>query len=306
MQHVTVLLREVIGVLKPKDGGRYFDGTLGGGGHAKAILEASAPGGKLAGTDLDPGAIAMLKSEFCPYRDRVHLFHANFTAVDTICATLGWGSLSGIVLDLGLSSLLLDDPDRGFAFSKEGRLDMRFSPQAPLSAYEVVNIYSEEMLVHILQTYGEERFAPRIARAIVNSRPIETTTALAACIGAAIPRRFWPKRIHPATRTFQAIRMEVNAEIDNLEAFLPKAASLLEPEGVMAIVSFHSLEDRIVKHFFAGTRVPMHHPVPCMSDSRQEPILERIFKQPVTPSPAEIRDNPRARSARLRAARRGA
>jgi len=291
-------------VLAPVDGGRYFDGTLGGGGHARAILEASAPGGSLAGTDLDPAVIERLRHELAPYEKRVNLFHANFSAIDTICAELQWHSLDGIILDLGLSSLQLADATRGFAFSQAGPLDMRFSPDSNLSAHTIVNTYDEPDLARIIRTLGEERFASRIAHAIVAARPIETTTELADCVSRAIPRRFWPPHIHPATRTFQALRMEVNAELENLKRFLPKAAELLAPGGVLAVIAFHSLEDRIVKQFIAGPESREHHPVLPVKPVRTGPILERISRKSTTPSVDEVRSNPRARSAHLRAARR--
>lgn len=304
MHHVSVLLKEVMEVLEPVDGGRYFDGTLGGGGHARAILEASAPNGSLAGTDLDPAVITHLTNEFAPYGKRAHLFHANFSTIDTICEKLNWENIDGIILDLGLSSLQLADAQRGFAFSQTGRLDMRFSPDAPLSAHTLVNTYAEGDLARIIRTLGEERFAGRIARAIVESRPIETTTDLAECVSRAIPRRFWPPHIHPATRTFQAIRMEVNAELDNLRDFLPKAANLLAPGGIMAVIAFHSLEDRLVKQFFAGPASREHHPVLPVKPVPTGPVFQRLTKKSATPSSDEVHSNPRARSARLRAARR--
>lgn len=291
-------------MLAPVDGGRYFDGTLGGGGHARAILEASSPGGVLAGTDLDPAVIERLTSELAPYGERVHLIHANFSAIDTICAELEWHSLNGIILDLGLSSLQLADGARGFAFSQTGPLDMRFSPDSPLSAHMIVNTYDEPDLTRIIRTLGEERFAARIAHAIVTDRPIETTTELADCVSRAIPRRFWPPHIHPATRTFQALRMEVNAELENLKGFLPKAAELLAPGGVLAVIAFHSLEDRIVKQFIAGPEGREHYPVLPVKPVRTGPILERVTKKSAVPSVDEVHSNPRARSARLRAARR--
>jgi len=291
-------------VLAPVDGGRYFDGTLGGGGHARAILEASSPGGHLAGTDLDPAVIERLEREFAPYGERVHLVHANFSEIDEICARLDWQALNGIVLDLGLSSLQLADAARGFAFSQTGPLDMRFSPESRVSAHTLVNTYDEPELARIIRTLGEERFASRIAHTIVTNRPIETTTELADCVSRAIPRRFWPRHIHPATRTFQALRMEVNAEIENLTGFLPKAARLLAPGGVLAVISFHSLEDRIVKQFIAGPEEREHHPVLPFKPARTGPILERITKKSAVPGMDEVHSNPRARSARLRAARR--
>jgi 16S rRNA (cytosine1402-N4)-methyltransferase len=304
MRHVTVLLKEVVQVIAPRDGGKYFDGTLGGGGHTRAILEASVPSGMLAGTDLDNEAVTRLSEEFKPFGERAHFFCANFTSIDTVCESLGWDSLAGIVLDLGVSSFQLDMPQKGFSFSKDAPLDMRFESGAELSAYDVVNGYDEEELARIIWEYGEERFSRRIAGKIVEGRPVQSTTALAGIIAAAIPRKFWPANIHPATRTFQAIRIEVNRELENLKAFLPKAASLLEPGGVMAVISFHSLEDRIVKRFFAGP-VPdvSARGIPVRIDTGN-PVMERVTKKPVLPSPEEIEANPRARSAKLRAARR--
>ncbi len=291
-------------MIAPRDGGRYFDGTLGGGGHAQAILDASAPTGMLAGTDLDADAVSKLQETFRSFGSRASFFRGNYTSIDTVCTTLGWESLSGVVLDLGVSSFQLDMADKGFSFSKEAPLDMRFESEAGLSAYDVVNRYEEKELARVIWEYGEERFSRRIAGKIACNRPVETTTALADLVSGAIPRKFWPVNIHPATRTFQAIRIEVNRELDNLREFLPKAATLLEPGGVMAIISFHSLEDRIVKQFFAGP-VPdisaREIPVPAGTDM---PMMERITKKPVMPSPVEINSNPRARSAKLRAARR--
>lgn len=289
----------------PHDGGRYFDGTLGYGGHARAIIEKSSPTGELAGTDLDRQAVLRLSAELAHYKGRVHLFQGNYTEIDRICTMLGWDSLDGIVLDLGMSSAALDDPDRGFSFLKQGPLDMRYSAENPLTAYTVVNSYEENRLAAIIREYGEERFAKRIAQRIVQSRPIETTLELAEIVSSAIPRRYWPPKIHPATRTFQAIRMEVNQEIESLSTFLPKASSLLDIGGIMAIISFHSLEDRIVKRFFSGTPeefiFPRGLPAPAPETG---PRFERITRKPITPSPGEIEENPRSRSARLRAARR--
>jgi len=286
----------------PRKGGRYFDGTLGGGGHSRAILEA---GGELAGTDLDEKAIARLSDDFSVYGNHVHLFHASFSEIDRICSQLNWDALDGILLDLGLSSIELDDESRGFSFSRTGPLDMRFSRDNPLDASRVVNSYDEERLARIIYTYGEERFARRIARRIVESRPLSDTKALSEVISSAIPRKFWPKKIHPATKSFQAIRIEVNAELDHLREFLPKACSLLSIGGVLAVISFHSLEDRMVKQFIAG-------PAPHPGRQRHLPVretagvsgMERLTKKSVVASEEEILINPRARSARLRAARR--
>jgi 16S rRNA (cytosine1402-N4)-methyltransferase len=302
MEHVPVLLKEVLEVLMPREGGRYFDGTLGGGGHSRAILEAGA---ELAGTDLDAQAVARLSDDFRAYGNRAHLFHSSFSEIDRICSGLGWSELNGILLDLGLSSMELDDESRGFSFTRTGPLDMRFSQDNPFDARQVVNSYDEQRLAHIIYTYGEERFARRIARRIVEKRPLNDTKALSDVISSAIPRKFWPKKIHPATKTFQAIRMEVNAELDHLREFLPKACSLLSMGGVLAVISFHSLEDRMVKQFFAG---PAPHPGLPRNLPVREPSntsgLERITKKSIVASEEEVLINPRARSARLRAARR--
>ncbi len=292
-------------MIRPQSGGKYFDGTLGGGGHAQAILEASSPAGELAACDLDQKAVSLASNSLAHYDTRCHIFCANYTEIDSICAELEWEYLDGIVLDLGMSSIELDEAERGFSFGAEGPLDMRYSSEQALDAYAVINTYSEDTLSRIIYTLGEERFARRITRRIVESRPILTTKALAEVISKAIPRKFWPKRIHPATRTFQAIRIEVNSELDNLKEFLPKAAALLSENGVMAIISFHSLEDRIVKQFFAGTTttLPSRRGLPMPQESPAV-IFQRITKKPVTASDEEIQTNPRARSAHLRAARR--
>ena len=305
MEHTSVLLNEVLEVIRPHSGGKYFDGTLGGGGHAQAILEASSPAGELVACDLDQKAVSLASNSLAQYGKRCHIFCANYTEIDSICAELEWEYLNGIVLDLGMSSIELDEAERGFSFGTEGPLDMRYNAEQILDAYAVINTYGEDTLSRIIYTLGEERFARRITRRIVESRPILTTKALAEVISKAIPKRFWPKRIHPATRSFQAIRMEVNSELDNLKEFLPKAAALLSENGVMAIISFHSLEDRIVKQFFAGTQTALlsRRGLPLPQESPAV-FFARITKKPVTPSAEEIQMNPRARSARLRAARR--
>ena len=289
----------------PRDGGRYFDGTLGYGGHARAILEASAPSGELAGTDLDKNALSRLNTELAGFAGRAHLFPGNFTEIDRICSTLGWEKLDGILLDLGMSSMALDDPDRGFSFLREGLLDMRFSSDNELSAEMVVNTYEESRLASIIKEYGEERFARRIASFIVKARPIKKTTALADVVSSAIPRKCWPKKIHPATRTFQALRMEVNQELESLNSFLPKASSLLAPGGIMAIISFHSLEDRAVKKFFTGPENSFIYPrgLPAPASTTGHPF-ERVTRKSITATEEEIENNPRSRSARLRAVRR--
>lgn len=290
----------------PHDGGRYFDGTLGSGGHARTILDKSSPGGQLTGTDLDKESVSRLTAELAQYEGRAHLFQGNYSEIDRICMTLGWDKLDGILLDLGMSSTALDDPDRGFSFLREGPLDMRFSLQEDLTAEHVVNNYDEMKLATIIRQYGEERFAKRIARFIVDARPIKTTTELSEVVSRGIPRRYWPQKIHPATKTFQAIRMEVNQEIENINTFLPKATSLLAIGGIMAVISYHSLEDRIIKRFFSGTQEGFTFPrgLPPIASPDAGPKIERVTRKSIVPSEEEILENPRARSARLRAVRR--
>lgn len=305
MVHVPVLLKEVIELMAPFDGGRYFDGTLGDGGHASAILEASSPSGELAGCDVDREAVERAGRSLGRYAGRAHLFVGSYTSIDRITSGLGWEGLDGILVDLGVSSRDLLDAQRGFSFTLDGPLDMRYDRSRGVTAHEVVNRYDERELARIIREYGEERFAKRIARRIVEARPIETTATLASVVSEAIPRSSWPRKIHPATKTFQAVRMEVNAELENLSEFLPKAASLLNPGGVLAVISFHSLEDRIVKRFMspeAGR--PFHGRRPPVQPDAAGFALERVTKKPVTASPGEIAANPRARSAKLRAARR--
>ena len=303
MEHVSVLLEEALDLLKPASGGVYFDGTLGGGGHAGRILDLSAPDGRLAGTDLDERVIANLSEQFAPQQNRTALFNSSFAEIDRLSLILNWGEFDGILLDLGLSSMELDTAERGFSFAKEGPLDMRFSQKNPLTAGGVVNEYSEADLARIIRAYGEEHFAGRIARAIVASRPLTVTTQLAEVVSRAIPRRHWPEQIHPATKTFQAIRMEVNHELETLQDFLPKAVNQLKIGGVIAIISFHSLEDRIVKHFFGAQPDPLYRNLP-VAPVTKGPKLEKITRKPIIAGEAEIERNPRARSAKLRAARR--
>ncbi len=305
MQHLSVLLKEAVDMIGPKNGGVYFDGTLGGGGHTEEILKRSAPSGKVAGTDLDSGVIKNLTEKLGYYGDRVALFNCNFSEIDRISLIMNYPEFDGILLDLGMSSIALDNPERGLSFMHDGPLDMRFSDKNPLSAATVVNDYSPAELTRILKVYGEERFAGRIAAAIITARPLNSTRQLAEIVAGAIPRKYWPKEKHPATRTFQAIRIEVNHELEELQAFLPKAAGLLKVGGVMSIITFHSLEDRIVKRFLAGNpenKIELRRlPVEPVSD---RPRFQKLSGKPVIPSEQEIDANPRARSAKLRAARR--
>jgi 16S rRNA (cytosine1402-N4)-methyltransferase len=306
---VTVLLREAVEGLAPRPGGRYLDGTLGGGGHTRALLEASAPDGRVLALDADPAAIARGESLRAEYGDRLVLRQANFASLAGAARETGFAPLDGVLLDLGLSSFQLADTARGFSFQQDGPLDMRFGPGAATSAAELVDGAAEEELADILWRYGEERHARRIARAIVREReraPIATTGALAALVARAVPHRPGERdRIHPATRTFQALRIVVNGELDALESALDGALATLAPGGRLAVIAFHSLEDRIVKEFMRREATdcicPPRLPV-CVCGHRA--TVRLVTRKGVRPGEAEVAANPRAQSARVRAAER--
>ncbi|MEW5718166.1 MAG: 16S rRNA (cytosine(1402)-N(4))-methyltransferase RsmH [Chloroflexota bacterium] len=280
--HVSVLFQSVIDSLAPRDGGRYIDATLGAGGHATGILDASAPTGRLLGLDADPAALAVASENLARYGERVLLVHSNFENLNAIAAAHGFAPADGIVLDLGLSSMQLSDAARGFSFLTDGALDMRFSPDEKTTAAELVNSLDEKELADLIFEYGEERASRRIARAIVYARPIRTARQLAEVIERALGRR---GRIHPATRTFQALRIAVNRELKVLDHVLPQVIETLKPGGRVAIIAFHSLEDRRVKNFF-----------------RDAEHLRVLTKHPIQPTDAEIAANSRSRSAKLRVA----
>ncbi|MEP0807057.1 MAG: 16S rRNA (cytosine(1402)-N(4))-methyltransferase RsmH [Chloroflexota bacterium] len=299
--HQPVLYKEIIHALQPKPGGRYVDGTLGAGGHARGILEACAPDGQLLGLDVDPQALAIARKTLAPYEGRIHLAQASYTTLAAQLQRLGWDGVDGILLDLGASSMQFDTPERGFSFQHDAPLDMRFDPRAPQTAADIVNGYSERELADLLYKYGEERDARKIARAIVRARPLHTTRELVAVIEAASPRR--GERLHPATRTFQALRIAVNDELASVRAALPQAAAGLRSGGRIAVISFHSLEDRIVKEFFREqSRDLVNPPYERIYEEERKATLKEITRKPITPSEEEIRNNPRARSAKLRIA----
>jgi 16S rRNA (cytosine1402-N4)-methyltransferase len=302
--HIPVLLEEALQTLAPRSGGRYIDATLGGGGHAEAILEASAPEGRLLGLDADPRAIARVQQRLARFGPRAILVQANFRNIAAVARAQHFQPVDGILFDLGVSSYQFDEAGQGFSFSQEGPLDMRMDPEAGPSAADLVNTLEADDLADILYRYGEERRSRRIARAIVANRPIATTTQLAEVVLKAIGRRPGA-RLHPATRTFQALRIAVNDELGALEAALPQALDLLKPGGVLAVISFHSLEDRIVKHYFRQESrdciCPPHTPV-CTCGHKAR--IKEIHRKGLTPSPDEIVRNQRSRSARLRAARK--
>jgi 16S rRNA (cytosine1402-N4)-methyltransferase len=298
--HLPVLYQEIIHALQPHSPGRYVDGTVGAGGHARGILEACTPEGQLLGLDLDPQALALARETLAPFGRCAQLAQASYTSIPQQLSQLGWDAVDGILLDLGLSSMQLDTPERGFSFQHDAPLDMRFSPANPVSAASLVNGLDEDELADLLYRYGEEANGRRIARAIIRARPLQTTRQLAAVIESVSPRR---GRVHPATQTFQALRIAVNEELASVADVLPKAVAVLRPGGRLAVISFHSLEDRIVKDFLREQSRDLINPpyTPIYTEERRA-TLKEISRKPITPSEEEIVENPRARSAKLRVA----
>lgn len=297
--HVSVLYQEIIHALQPRNGGRYVDGTLGAGGHARGIMEASAPDGQLLGLDVDPQALAIARRILAPYENRIHLAQASYTSLSDQLAQLGWDEVDGILLDLGASSMQFDTPERGFSFLQDAPLDMRFGPHIEQTAADIVNNSSERELADLIYEYGEERESRKIARAILRARPIHTTRELVAAIESVTPRR--GDRVHPATRTFQALRIAVNEELSSIEEVLPQAVTALRSGGRLAVISFHSLEDRIVKDFFREqSKDLVNPPYERIYEVERKATLKEVNRKPITPSDDEIKDNPRARSAKLR------
>jgi 16S rRNA (cytosine1402-N4)-methyltransferase len=304
------MLEEVILALSPHPGSFQIDATVGGGGHAVRILEAANPGGRLLGIDADPRAIERSTERLAGFGDQAILRQANFESIGKIATDSGFDPVDGILMDLGVSSQQLDDDDRGFSFRSDDELDMRFDTTVGIPASEVVATYSEAQLTDVFKRHGEEPHARRIARAIVAERArtaIETPAQLALIVTTATPkpRTTRRRRIHPATRAFQALRIEVNRELETLPAALESAIDLLKPDGRLCVISYHSLEDRIVKRFLArerrGCTCPPEFPV-CVCG--KEPRVANVGAQPQLPSDEEVASNPRARSAKLRAARR--
>jgi 16S rRNA (cytosine1402-N4)-methyltransferase len=262
-------------------------------------LEASAPDGQLLGLDVDPQAFALARKNLAPYEQRIHLAQASYTSLATQLAQLQWDAVDGIVLDLGASSMQFDTPGRGFSFVHDAPLDMRFGPYALQTAADLVNKLSERELADLIYQYGEERDSRKIARAIVGARPLHTTRELVAVIESVSPRR--GDRIHPATRTFQALRIAVNEELASIEEVLPQTVTALRVGGRLAVISFHSLEDRLVKDFFREqSRDRVNPPYEHIYEDERKATLKEVNRKPITPSEEEIKDNPRARSAKLR------
>lgn len=303
--HIPILRETVVALLAPQRGGIFIDGTLGGGGHAEAVLERLPQGGRLYGIDRDGAAIEAASRRLAPYGEAFTAIHGNFFDMKRLLARYGVMEVDGILLDLGVSSHQLDTPQRGFSYREDAPLDMRMDPSAPLSAYDVVNGYPAETLARILKEYGEERYASRIANAIVQRRaeaPLNSTIELAELVKRALPAPARREAQHPARRTFQALRIEVNGELAGLAEALTDAHDLLRPGGVLAVITFHSLEDRIVKQLFRT----FEHPCTCdphapVCTCGKKPTVRALTKKPIMADETELEANPRAHSAKLRA-----
>ena len=296
--HVSVLYEESLKALLPAEGKVMVDGTLGGGGHTEGLLRA---GCRVVGIDKDAAAIERCRERLAPFGEQISLVKDDFKHIKAVLDRLGIEKIDGALLDLGVSSYQLDEGERGFSYSKEAPLDMRMDRESGLSAYDVVNGYSASELRRIIFTYGEDKFAGRIAAAMVRNRPIETTTELSEIIKAAIPAAKRRTGGHPAKRTFQAIRIEVNGELEGLEQALQDYIDVLAPGGRLAVITFHSLEDRAVKQTFRTAE----NPCTCPPDYPQcgcgkKPKGRLVNRKPILPGEAELAHNPRSRSAKLR------
>ena len=288
-RHTPVMLEEVVSYLQLLPGKVIVDGTLGEGGHSEGIVRKITPGGHLIGIDQDDDALSMSRLRLSPYESAVTLVHDNFCNIRRIVDQAGYRQVDGILLDLGVSMLQFSSPERGFSFRLEAPLNMRMDKRAQITAFDLVNNLSQEELANLIYTFGEERFSRRIARVIVEQRrvqPIATTVQLAELVSAALPARERYRRIHPATRTFMALRIAVNRELEVLTSVLPEALDMLAPGGRLCVLSFHSLEDRIVKHVFRS--------------AAKQGTVTLVAKKPLLPQESEIAYNPRSRSAKLR------
>ena len=305
-QHKSVLLQECIDALNIRPDGIYLDGTLGGAGHSSQIARRLTEGGRLIGVDRDRTALAAAKERLAPYADRVTLVHSNFAEIDAILDSLGIPAVDGMLFDLGVSSPQLDDASRGFSYMADAPLDMRMDKDDALTAGAVVNTWPQGELRRILYDYGEERYAPQIAAAICRARekaPIETTLELVDIIRSAMPAQALREKQHPAKRSFQAIRIAVNDELGAVSRMMQAAVGRLNPGGRLAVITFHSLEDRIVKSQMQqaarGCTCPPEFPV-CVCGKK--PLVKLVTRKPIVSGPAELEENPRARSAKLRVA----
>lgn len=288
--HISVLRDEVLEWLQPKSGGLYVDGTLGLGGHTQALLDRTAPTGRVIGFEWDEDAAAKAGERLSGYSERLQIVRASYASLLPELEKLGIGCIDGLLVDLGVSSMQLDQAERGFSFRTDNPLDMRMDRRNPVTAAQLIAQLSEEQLADIFYHYGEERQARRIARFLVEARieePVTTTGRLAAIVAAAVPKKYHPPKVHVATKVFQALRIAVNGELDNLTKLLTVAPEVLAKGARIGIITFHSLEDRMVKQAF-----------------QQNPAYEVLTKRPLGPSSSEIQQNPRARSAKLRVAAR--
>ncbi len=301
-KHISVMQKEAIDLLKLREGMTVVDATLGGGGYARNIYKKIMPGGTLIAFDRDIDAIDRFKKNFEEIANNIHLVHSNYSHIRKILKDNNIDKVDAIIADLGLSSDQIQETDRGFSFDDKGLLDMRMDQSADISAYDVINNMSEEDLSQIIFMYGDEKFARRIAHNICVTRPIKTTDELSEIVLGSIPKNVQQKtKIHPATRTFQAIRIAVNDEFENLKIFLTEGIKVLQSSGRFSVVSFHSGEDRIVKNIFrANARGCICEPEMPVCRCEHEPSVQVLTKKPLTPTEEEIRDNPRSRSARLR------
>ncbi|MFA6130031.1 MAG: 16S rRNA (cytosine(1402)-N(4))-methyltransferase RsmH [Candidatus Omnitrophota bacterium] len=293
--HIPVMLSEVIDYLDPKPGQIIVDATLGTGGHSLEILKRITPGGRLIGIDRDEDSLAVCRQRLSEFSGSYEFVHANFVDVDQVLENLGIDKIDGIVFDLGISTYQLKDAERGFSFQQEGPLDMRLDKSSYISAYDLVNNLNENEISHMLWSFGQERWHNRIAHLLVEERrnqPISTTSQLADLVMRAIPHRYRRGyyRIHPATRTFQAVRIAVNRELEILESAIKKAVAILKKKAKICVISFHSLEDRVIKHTFRALKA--------------EGLIDIITAKPLTPADSEVAANPSSRSSKFRAAER--
>ena len=301
--HMPVLLNEILEALQVQPGKHYVDCTLGSGGHAKAILEMIQPNGQLLGVDADPEAVEIARTRLAKYAESTIIVNDNFANLDNICRENNFLPVHGILFDLGISSMQLDISERGFSFQREGPLDMRFSSTQKLTAADIVNTFPEDKLGQLIRTYGEEHYSHRIARHIVKNRPVNNTLQLVRTIEKAIGNR--RGRIHPATKTFLALRIAVNRELENLAIALKQTINCLDHGGRLVIISYHSLEDRLVKQFMTReTKGCICPPDALVCQCGHTPRLKIISRKVVTPFLNERKSNPRSRSAKLRVAER--
>jgi 16S rRNA (cytosine1402-N4)-methyltransferase len=299
LPHHPVLYHQIIHVIRPQRDRKYVDGTLGAGGHAWGILKESSPDGLLLGLDVDPQALDLAKERLAEFGERARMFQASHTTLKQLLDQIGWSLVDGIVLDLGASSMQFDTPERGFSFLQDGSLDMRFDPNNPLTAADIVNTWDERSLADIIFKFGEERRSRQVAKAICQARPLQSTRQLAELVESVVGRAPGT-RLHPATRTFQALRIAVNQELTAIEKTIPQAVKVLAPGGRLAVISFHSLEDRIVKNMFRTFSQELRDENHPMAPVLRPALTRLVQRKPFLPTAEEIDRNPRARSAKLR------